>query len=74
VISPRQVRQDNGLDFVIGAVHYVGRLADGTRWTVDGHAEEMQRGVRESFGGDARAAARRYSPWSRKWRLQTGPT
>ncbi len=58
--SPRAIRRENALDFVIGSVHYLERLADGTPWTVDGPAEEWTRGVRESFGGDRRRAAERY--------------
>jgi histidinol-phosphatase (PHP family) len=60
VISPRAVREANGLDYVMGGVHYLGRLLDGTPWTIDGPFEELQRGIRESFGGDARLAVARY--------------
>ncbi len=60
VISPRAVREANGLDYVVGGVHYLARLSDGTPWTVDGPLEELQRGIRESFGGDARLAVARY--------------
>lgn len=60
VSSPRAVREAYSLDYVIGSVHYLGRLADGTPWTVDGPADEWARGVRESFGGDRRRAAERY--------------
>jgi histidinol-phosphatase (PHP family) len=60
VVSPRAVREDTGVDFVIGSVHYLGRCADGTPWTVDGSADELTRGVRESFGGDIRRALARY--------------
>ncbi len=60
VSSPRRIRDANNLDFVIGSVHYLERLADGRPWTVDGPAEELRVGIRESFGGDARAAVRRY--------------
>jgi len=58
--SPRAVRASAGLDYVIGSVHYLDRLSDGTVLTVDGPAEELRRGVRESFGGNARRAVERY--------------
>jgi histidinol-phosphatase (PHP family) len=58
--SPRAVREETGSDFVIGSVHYLGRLSDGTPWTVDGSREELARGVRESFGEDMRLALTRY--------------
>ncbi len=60
VISPRAVRQAHRLDYVIGGVHYLGRLSDGTPFTIDGTVEELQRGIREGFGGDARRAVARY--------------
>ena len=47
-------------DFVIGSVHYLGRLADGRRWTVDGPREELEQGITETFGGDSRAAVEDY--------------
>lgn len=56
--SPRF--QDLGLDYTIGSVHFLGRLADGTRWTVDGPPGELAEGVAASFRGDMRAAVRRY--------------
>jgi len=52
--------RDLNLDFTIGSVHFLGLLADGSRWTVDGPREELERGLAESFRGDLRAAVRRY--------------
>jgi histidinol-phosphatase (PHP family) len=60
VIEPRAVREANRLDYVIGSVHYLERMSDGTPWTVDGPAEELRSGIRESFAGDARPAVQRY--------------
>jgi histidinol-phosphatase (PHP family) len=41
---------------VIGSVHYLGWLSDGTMWTVDGPAAELRAGIDQSFGGKTRAA------------------
>lgn len=51
-----------GLDFTLGSVHYVTDppRADGFAWTVDGSAEEFERGLREEFGGDVRRLVERY--------------
>jgi histidinol-phosphatase (PHP family) len=40
------------LDFTVGSVHFIGRLADGRLWTADGPPEELERGIAETFGGD----------------------
>jgi histidinol-phosphatase (PHP family) len=48
------------LDFIVGSVHFIGRLAGGELWTPDGPAEELERGVKESFAGDIRKAVEEY--------------
>jgi len=48
------------LDFTVGSVHFIGRLANGELWGVDGPPEELERGVAESFGGDIRRAVEEY--------------
>jgi len=58
VHSPRI--REIGLDFSLGSVHFLGRLADGTWWTADGALEELERGLAENFGGDMRAAVERF--------------
>jgi histidinol-phosphatase (PHP family) len=57
IISPTsaQIRALN-LDFTVGSVHFIGRLANGELWTADGPVEELEQGVEESFGGDIRRA------------------
>jgi histidinol-phosphatase (PHP family) len=61
LISPASPRfRELGLDFTIGSVHFLGQLADGSRWTVDGPAAELAEGVAASFAGDMREAVRRY--------------
>jgi histidinol-phosphatase (PHP family) len=54
-----QIRALN-LDFTVGSVHFVERLANGELWTADGPAEELEQGVAESFGGDMRKAVEEY--------------
>jgi len=43
-----------GLDYIIGSVHYIVR-PNCKPFTVDGPPEELEGGINESFGGDARA-------------------
>ena len=50
-----------GLDYVVGSVHYLVTPPAGEEgWAVDGSAQDLDRGVREDFGGDIRALARAY--------------
>ncbi len=49
-----------GLDFVIASVHYLIPPNGAEAFTVDGPAEEWERGVRDGFGGDGEAAAAAY--------------
>lgn len=61
VIRPAEWRAVvKDIDYLIGSVHYLGVLADGTPWTVDFTEEHFQQGVEESFGGDPVAAAVEY--------------
>jgi histidinol-phosphatase (PHP family) len=43
-----------GLDYVVGSVHYVGHAGPGEPWCVDESDEVMREGIARSFGGDAR--------------------
>jgi histidinol-phosphatase (PHP family) len=61
IISPAAARiRALNLDFTVGSVHFMGRLADGRLWTADSPPEELERGVAETFGGDVRAAVEEY--------------
>jgi histidinol-phosphatase (PHP family) len=61
IISPSAARiRTLNLDFTVGSVHFLGRLADGELWTVDGPPEELERGVAESFNGDIRKTVEEY--------------
>jgi histidinol-phosphatase (PHP family) len=48
-----------GLDYLIGAVHYLIPPRS-EPFTVDGSREELERGLREGFGGDGEALAQCY--------------
>jgi histidinol-phosphatase (PHP family) len=61
IIAPTTARiRALDLDFTVGSVHFVGRLACGELWTVDGPPEELEQGVAESFGGDIRRSVEEY--------------
>jgi histidinol-phosphatase (PHP family) len=61
IISPTAAQiQALNLDFKVGSVHFIGRLADGELWTADGPPEELERGKAESFNGDIRKTVEEY--------------
>jgi histidinol-phosphatase (PHP family) len=61
IITPKaaQIRALN-LDFTVGSVHFIGRLANGELWTADGPPEELEQGMAESFDGDIRRTVEEY--------------
>jgi len=74
IISPSaaQIRALS-LDFTVGSVHFIGRLADGELWTADGPPEELERGVAESFNGDIRITVEGYYRRMREMVLKSAP-
>lgn len=52
--------QAANLDYSIGAVHYVDHFVDGTPWGFEGTVENFEKGLKEIFEGDVRAAIERY--------------
>lgn len=50
----------SGIDYIIGSVHFLGKLKDATRWTVDYDKSEFERGISESFNGDRKSAVKNY--------------
>jgi histidinol-phosphatase (PHP family) len=48
------------LDYIIGSVHYVVPANGAEPFTVDGSMEELERGIREGFGGDGEAMMHAY--------------
>ena len=49
-----------GLDYTVGAVHYVDYLPDGTPWSFQRANPVFERGIDTIFGGDPRAMVERY--------------
>lgn len=47
-------------EFLIGGVHFLGHDAAGVPWAFDYTRQEFERGLREIFGGDARALGAKY--------------
>jgi histidinol-phosphatase (PHP family) len=61
IISPTAVEiRALNLDFTVGSVHFIGRLANGELWTADGPADELEQGMAESFDGDIRKVVEEY--------------
>ena len=50
----------SGIDYIIGSVHFLGKLKDATRWTVDYDKREFEKGISESFNGDTKMAIKTY--------------
>ncbi|MBR8535487.1 histidinol-phosphatase [Carboxylicivirga sediminis] len=48
------------LDYVVGSVHFIGQMNDGTHWAADAPLDEFKQGLQESFDGDIKQAAIRY--------------
>lgn len=49
-----------GLDYTIGAVHFIGRDGTGTAWSIDGTNEEFEQARQRLFGGNTQALVREY--------------
>jgi histidinol-phosphatase (PHP family) len=61
IIAPTSAQiQALNLDFTVGSVHFIGRLNNGELWTADGPPDELERGMKESFGGDIRKTVEEY--------------
>ncbi|MBV1758247.1 MAG: histidinol-phosphatase HisJ [Dethiosulfatibacter sp.] len=50
----------SGIDYIIGSVHFLGKLKDTTRWTVDYDKLELEKGIKESFNGNTKTAIKTY--------------
>lgn len=48
------------MDYTLGAVHFIGRLADGERWSFQRQDPIFQRGVDEIFGGSVQKTVEAY--------------
>ncbi|SHI99083.1 histidinol-phosphatase (PHP family) [Dethiosulfatibacter aminovorans DSM 17477] len=49
-----------GLDYIVGSVHYLAHFDNGVMWTVDYNRDELEQGIKESFGGNTREAVEFY--------------
>ena len=49
-----------GLDYIVGSVHYLAHFDNGVMWTVDYTRDELEQGIKESFGGNTREAVEFY--------------
>lgn len=57
IISPNSF---TGLDYTIGSVHFLGKLKNGERWTVDLSVSLLETGIRGNFDGDIKLAVGTY--------------
>ncbi|MDO9154734.1 MAG: histidinol-phosphatase [Paludibacter sp.] len=51
---------DKKLDFTIGSVHYLDKIADNQYWTIDGCFKEFDDGLNQLFGGNIHRASKRF--------------
>jgi len=47
-------------DYLIGSIHYLGKISANCFWTIDGDVFEFNKGLMYLFGGDINAAVKRY--------------
>jgi histidinol-phosphatase (PHP family) len=49
-----------GLDYIIGSVHFMGVLNDGTHWTMDGALDDFMYGLQEIYDNDIKKLVSEY--------------
>ncbi len=49
-----------GLDYIIGSVHFMGVLNDGTHWTMDGALDDFMYGLQEIYDNDIKRLVGEY--------------
>jgi histidinol-phosphatase (PHP family) len=64
IISPADFRDQ--LDYTIGSIHFVGNLADGRPWEIDGPHELFMEGLQSIFNNNIRLAITRYYELTRE--------
>lgn len=52
--------KDKKLDYVVGSIHYLDKIAENEYWTIDGGFREFDEGLNLLFGGDIRKAVERF--------------
>ncbi|MFP4362940.1 MAG: histidinol-phosphatase HisJ [Spirochaetia bacterium] len=61
IISPTDAFWEQwDLDFIIGSVHFLGKLSNGNYWTIDNTEDELRTGVLENFDNDPKQAVLEY--------------
>lgn len=66
------VKNFAGLDFTVGAIHFVEKLDNGSFWEIDGSADRFKAGLQEIFDGNIKAAVNRYFELTREM-VKTAP-
>ena len=56
----RHLMKDTPLDYFIGSIHYLGKMADGTYWNIDTSQELFDAGLKELFDNNIRKAVTRF--------------
>ncbi len=59
-MTPEELKKACHLDYVIGSIHYMGFLHDGTPWEMDGSTAFFEQGLEEIFAGDFKQFVKRY--------------
>ena len=62
---------DKAFDYLIGSIHYLDRLSENNYWTIDGPLDEFNKGLNQLYGGDIKAAIKRFYEVSTSM-IQTG--
>ena len=65
--------KDAGLDYLLGAVHFVDAFDDGTPWCVDGTPEGFHLGLKRIFKNDIQLAVSRFFELTREMVETTRP-
>jgi histidinol-phosphatase (PHP family) len=58
--NPKKIKEEFGLDYVIGSVHYVKQFNSGVPFQIDGSPEDFERGFNEIFHRDSRKLISEY--------------
>lgn len=63
---------ENKFDYLIGSIHYLDYLNDGTPWAIDGPNEWFDQGYNEIFNGDPKAYCKRFTDVSCEMMYKSG--
>ena len=71
--NPKKIREEYGLDYVIGSIHYVKQFNSGVPFQVDGSPEDFERGFNEIFNRDSRKLISEYYRLTREMVQEATP-